>query len=175
VVVALFLVLGVLGRRAAGSDSLSDMGGIAFRAPVLATVFLIATLATLAMPGSPNFVGEILILFGILKTKLAFGLVASVGIVLASVYMIRIFQRSMHNRVGARVESREIGLLDLVAVAPVLAVVVALGIYPQFVLGRTDKATTARVARAAQLAKGAGAVADRTAGTRVSAPTGGSP
>ena len=40
------------------------MGGIAFRAPVLATLFLIVTLATLAMPGSSNFVGEFMILLG---------------------------------------------------------------------------------------------------------------
>jgi len=149
VVVALFLIIGVLARRASGSESLSDMGGIAFRAPLLAAVFLLATFATLAMPGSPNFVGEVLILFGILDTKLVYGLVASVGIVLASVYMIRIYQRSMHNRVGPKVESREIGLLDLSAVAPLIAVIVALGIYPQFVLARSDKATTAKIAEAA--------------------------
>ncbi len=149
VVVALFLIIGVLARRASGCESLSDMGGIAFRAPILAAVFLLATFATLAMPGSPNFVGELLILFGILDTKLAYGLVASVGIVLASVYMIRIYQRSMHNRVGPEVESREIGLLDLSAVAPLIAVIVALGIYPQFVLARSDKATTAKIAEAA--------------------------
>ena len=76
------------------------MGGIALRAPVLAALFLIVTLATLAMPGSPNFVGEILILFGALEDKLVFGLIASVGVVLASVYAIRLFQKSMHNRVG---------------------------------------------------------------------------
>ena len=47
------------------------MGGIAFRAPVLASLFLIVTLATLAMPGSSNFVGEFLILLGVFKAKLA--------------------------------------------------------------------------------------------------------
>ena len=45
------------------------MGGMALRAPVLAALFLIVTLATLAMPGSPNFVGEILILFGTFEDK----------------------------------------------------------------------------------------------------------
>ena len=46
------------------------MGGIAFRAPVLASLFLIVALATLAMPGSSNFVGEFLILLGVFRAKL---------------------------------------------------------------------------------------------------------
>jgi NADH-quinone oxidoreductase subunit M len=153
VVVVLFLIIGVLVRRAGGAESLAEMGGIAFRAPVLAALFLLATFATLAMPGSPNFVGEVLILFGAFDTKLVYGLVASVGVVLASVYMIRVYQRSMHNRVGPGVESREVGLLDLSAIAPLVAVLVALGVYPQFVLARTDKATTAKISQVASAAE----------------------
>ncbi len=52
------------------------MGGIAFRAPVLASIFLIVALATLAMPGSSNFVGEFLILLGVFKAKLAIAIIA---------------------------------------------------------------------------------------------------
>ena len=62
---------------------------MAKRAPVLAALFLITTFATLAMPGSANFVGEILVLFGTFEDNLVYGLVASVGVVLAAVYMIR--------------------------------------------------------------------------------------
>ena len=76
------------------------MGGIAFRAPVLAALFLIVALATLAMPGSSNFVGEFLILLGVFKAKLVIAIVAFTGVVLASVYMLRLFIRAMHNRVG---------------------------------------------------------------------------
>jgi NADH-quinone oxidoreductase subunit M len=148
VVVPLFLIIGVIAARARGSESLSELGGMAFRAPVLAALFLIVTFATLAMPGSPNFVGEILILFGTFEDKLAFGLVASAGVALAAVYMIRLFQRSMHNRVGPAVESRELDRLDLATIAPLVAVVVALGVYPHFVLARTDKATTGRTPQA---------------------------
>ena len=53
----------------AGSEDIREMGGIAFRAPVLATLFLIVTLATLAMPGSANFVGEFLILLGVFHVE----------------------------------------------------------------------------------------------------------
>ena len=72
-------------RGAGGSESLRDMGGIAFRAPVLATLFLIVALAWLAMPGSPNFVGEFLILLGTFQSKIVIAFIASVGVVGAGV------------------------------------------------------------------------------------------
>jgi NADH-quinone oxidoreductase subunit M len=121
------------------------MGGMALRAPVLAALFLIVTLATLAMPGSPNFVGEILILFGTFEDKLAYGIVASVGAVLAAGYMIRVFQRSMHNRLVPGEEPVDLGGLELAAIVPVTAVIVALGVYPQLVLDRTEETVTAKV------------------------------
>jgi len=148
VVVPLFLIVGVIAARAGGAERLAELGGAAFRAPVLAALFLVVTFATLAMPGSPNFVGEILILFGAFKSKLVFGLVASIGVVLAAVYMIRVYQRTMHNRVGPAVRPRELARLDLGAIAPLVAVIVALGLYPQLVLHRTEKATVAKIERA---------------------------
>jgi NADH-quinone oxidoreductase subunit M len=152
VVAPLFFVIAALAARAHGSDWLPRMGGIATRAPVLATLFVIVAFATLAMPGSPNFVGELLILFGALETHLVFGLVASLGVVLAAVYMIRAFQRAMHGPLGRDVESRELSALDLAAVAPLAAVIVALGVFPQLVLGRTEGATVSRIAKAARAA-----------------------
>jgi len=145
VVVPLFLIIGVIAVRAKGSESLRELGGMAFRAPVLAALFLIVTLATLAMPGSPNFVGEILILFGTLEDKLVYGLVASAGVALAAVYMIRVYQRTMHNRVGPAVESRDLDRLDFVTIAPLVGVIVALGVYPQFVLHRSEDAVKDKV------------------------------
>jgi NADH-quinone oxidoreductase subunit M len=148
VVVPLFLIIGVIAARAGGRESLAELGGVAFRAPVLATLFLVVAFATLAMPGSANFVGEILILFGAFEDKLVYGLVASVGVVLAAVYMIRVFQRTMHNRAGPAVASRDIGRLDLAAIAPLVVVIVALGVYPHFVVDRTEGATTAAIEEA---------------------------
>jgi NADH-quinone oxidoreductase subunit M len=145
VTAALFLIIAVLAVRAGGSERLSQMGGLAFRAPVLAALFLIVALATLAMPGSGNFVGELYILFGIFQSKLAFGLVASAGVVLAAVYMIRMYQRSMHNRQGPATESRELSRWDFGLIAPLVAVIIFLGVYPQFVLGRSEKSTVSQV------------------------------
>ncbi|HEX2415030.1 MAG TPA: NADH-quinone oxidoreductase subunit M [Thermoleophilaceae bacterium] len=156
VVVPLFLILGVIAARAEGSQSLSQLGGMAMRAPVLAALFLIVTFATLAMPGSANFVGELLVLFGSFEDKLVYGLVASMGVILAAVYMIRLFQRTMHGRKGSRVESREVGGAELAAIVPLVAMIVALGVYPNFVVQRTERATVERIA-------GARAVADELA------------
>jgi NADH-quinone oxidoreductase subunit M len=140
VTAALFLIIGLLAARS-GSDLLSRMGGLALRAPVLAALFLITALATLAMPGSANFIGELYILFGIFDSKLAYGIVASAGVALAAVYMIRMYQRSMHNRLAPGAESRELSRADFGLIAPLVAVVIALGVFPQFVLQRSEKST----------------------------------
>jgi NADH-quinone oxidoreductase subunit M len=142
VVVPLFLIIGVIALRAGGSESLRELGGMAFRAPVLAGLFLITALATLAMPGSGNFVGEILILFGAFEDQLVYGLVASAGVALAAVYMIRLYQGTMHGRVGPAVESREIDTVNLAAIAPLVAIVIVLGVYPNFVVERTERDAT---------------------------------
>ncbi len=116
--------------------------------PCWPALFLVIALATLAMPGSGNFVGEILILFGAFEDKLVYGLVASVGVVLAAVYMIRLYQGTMHGRAGPAVESREIDGVNLAAVAPLVAIVIALGVYPHFVVERTERDTRQSIAAA---------------------------
>jgi NADH-quinone oxidoreductase subunit M len=146
VVVPLFLIIGVIAARSRGSESVGELGGMAYRAPVLATLFLIVTFATLAMPGSANFIGELLVLFGTFEDKFVYGVVASVGVALAAVYMIRLFQRTMHNRPGPDVDSREIDGLNLAAIAPLVLVIVALGIYPNFVTHRTEDAVRTAIA-----------------------------
>src|SRR6202034_3741492 len=105
VVAPLFFCIALLAQRSGGSQDIRAMGGIAFRAPVLASLFLIVALATLAMPGSSNFVGEFLILLGVFKAKLAIAIIAFSGVVMASVDALRVFIRAMHNRVGTNVKS----------------------------------------------------------------------
>jgi NADH-quinone oxidoreductase subunit M len=131
VVAPLFLIVALLAARAGGSEDIRDMGGIAFRAPVLASLFMIVTLATLAMPGSANFVGEFLILLGVFSSKLVVALVASVGVVLASVYALRMYIRSMHNRQGPAVTSFEMSLRDAVVIVPLVLAIVAFALFPQ--------------------------------------------
>jgi NADH-quinone oxidoreductase subunit M len=145
VAAGLFFAIAALARRAGGSESLARMGGIAFRAPALAALLLVLAFANLAMPGTANFVGELLILFGSFEDKLAWGIVATAGVALASVYTIRLFIRAMHNRAGPAVDSSEICPLEVAVIAPLVAIVVALGVYPQVILERSEKAVARSV------------------------------
>jgi len=152
VTAALFFIIAVLAARASGSENVRDMGGIAVCAPVLAALFLIVALATLAMPGSSNFMGEFYILLGVFNSKLVIACVAFTGVVLASVYMLRAYIAAMHNRAGPKVESREISLRDGAVVAPLVLVIVAIAVYPQLLLSRQQATARAAVSQAGVLA-----------------------
>ena len=151
----LFFIVAALAVRAGGSEKLADMGGIAFRAPVLASLFLVATLVWLAMPGSANFVGEFMILLGVFNAKLPIAVVASLGVVGAAAYALRAFISSMHNRVGPRVTSFDISIGDALPIIGLLAVILVLAFYPQFGLRRSEQTVRASVApaQAVQLAQ----------------------
>ena len=150
VVVPLFFIAGALAARAGGSEDIRDMGGMAARAPVFAAMFLIAALANLAMPGFANFVGEFYILLGVFQSKLVIAIVASTGVVLASVYTLRAFVAAMHNREGAGAESRELTLGEGLTIVPLVLCVLALALYPQLPLARSEKPIASSV-RTAQL------------------------
>jgi NADH-quinone oxidoreductase subunit M len=153
----LFFIVAALAARAGGSEKLTDMGGIAFRAPVLASLFLITTLVWLAMPGSSNFVGEFMILLGTFNAKMPIALVASLGVVGAAAYALRAFIKSMHNRVGPRVDSFDLTVRDALPVVGLLAVIIVLAFYPQFGLKRSEPTVRATLAPAqAQLAASSG-------------------
>jgi NADH-quinone oxidoreductase subunit M len=134
----LFLIIALVAARTGGSEDLRDMGGTAFRAPVLAAVFLIVALATLAMPGSSNFVGEFLILLGVFNSKVVIAIVAFTGVALASVYMLRAFIRMMHNRVAPQTDPREISLRDGLVLVPLVLAILALSVYPQVALKKSE-------------------------------------
>jgi NADH-quinone oxidoreductase subunit M len=152
VVAPAFFIVGLLAARA-GSEDLRDMGGIAFRAPVLATMALIVTFAVLAMPGSSNFVGEFLILLGVFKAKIVIAIVAFSGVVMASVYALRMFIRAFHNRVGPEVDSREMTVRDGLVLVPLVLAILAFALYPQIALDKGERSVT-RSIQAAQQAQG---------------------
>src|SRR5215210_3117629 len=91
----LFLVVGMVIARG-GSRQIGDYGGIAAKAPVLAGSFLVAGLASLAMPGTNSFVSEFLVLIGSFPTEPIFTVIATVGIILAALYILLMYQRTMH-------------------------------------------------------------------------------
>ena len=142
-VVAPLMLIAVLLVERTGSDDITRMGGLAVRAPVLAALFLIATLALLAMPGSANFIGEFYILNGTFQAKIVYAFVAAIGIALAAYYALRLFQQAMHNRTPNGIESREVDWFRGTVIAGLVACIVAIALYPGLILHRTDSSVAA--------------------------------
>lgn len=139
---ALFLVAGMLISRR-GSTQIADYGGLQRVTPLLAGSFLVAGLSSLALPGLASFVSEFLVLVGTFsRYQVAAGL-ATVGIILAALYILLTYQRMMTGPTTPATSS----LPDLKAreawvVAPLLAVIVGLGFFPRPVLDVIDPAVT---------------------------------
>jgi NADH-quinone oxidoreductase subunit M len=150
VVAPLLLIMVILVERA-GTEDIARMGGIALRAPVLAAMFLIVTMALLAIPGSANFIGELYILFGAFETKIAIAIVASLAVAMAAFYALRLFQHAMHNRLPEGVESREIPWREGAIVGALVACIVALALNPQFILKRTDDSVEGQLSAAGEV------------------------
>ncbi|MGH2955942.1 MAG: complex I subunit 4 family protein [Solirubrobacterales bacterium] len=136
VIAPLLLIFVILSERA--GDDIVRMGGLALRAPVLAAMFLIVTMALLAIPGSANFIGEFFILNGIFQEKVVFALVASIGIALAAYYALRLFQAAMHGRLREGLESREIPWREGAVLGALVACIVALALWPGLILHRAE-------------------------------------
>jgi len=144
VVAPLMLIVVLLVART-GTDDITRMGGLAMRAPVLAALFLIATLALLAMPGSANFIGEFYILNGVFQAKIVYAFVAAVGIALAAYYALRLYQHAMHNRKPDGIESHEVGLLSGGVIGGLVACIVALALWPGLILHRADDSVSSQL------------------------------
>jgi NADH-quinone oxidoreductase subunit M len=131
---ALFLIAGfMIARRR--SSLIADYGGVQSVAPMLAGLFLVASLAGLAMPGLSTFVSEFLVLIGTFTRYVAAAVFATVGIILAAIYMLWMYQRTMTGPVRPEVsEMPDLKARELWAVGPLIALVVVLGVYPKPVL-----------------------------------------
>lgn len=132
---ALFLVMGYLVSRR-GSKRISDFGGVQKVAPILTGVFLISGLSGLALPGMSSFVSEFLVLTGAYAVNPTATIIATFGVVLAAVYILWPYQRMMTGVPSKEVEETvtEISKRELIAVAPLLAIMIVLGFVPQVAL-----------------------------------------
>ncbi len=131
---ALFLIAGFLIDRRR-SALIADYGGVQKVAPVLAGFFLIASLAGLALPGLNTFVSEFLVLIGTFTRYEAAAVLATVGIILSAIYMLWMYQRTMTGPVRDEVAGMpDLSARELWAVGPLIALIIALGIYPKPVL-----------------------------------------
>ncbi|HEX8497100.1 MAG TPA: NADH-quinone oxidoreductase subunit M [Actinomycetales bacterium] len=131
---ALFLVAAMLaGRR--GSSRIPDFGGWQRVTPLIAGVFLIAGLSSLALPGLSTFLSEFMVLVGTFQRYPVAGVVATVGIILAALYILLMYQRMMTGPRPEGVEgTRDMTRREAFVVAPVIALIIALGVVPGPVL-----------------------------------------
>jgi NADH-quinone oxidoreductase subunit M len=134
---AAFLLIGLVELRT-GTDALRSLGGLANRRPVASTVFLIAALWALAVPGSSVFVSELYILLGAFRQAALLGAVAALGIVLAAMYMLRWYSAIAHGDDGVRVpaDTPDLGRGELMIAVPLVLILLALSAYPFGVMER---------------------------------------
>ncbi|MTI87059.1 MAG: NADH-quinone oxidoreductase subunit M [Balneolaceae bacterium] len=132
---ALFLIVGMIYDRR-HTRMIKDFGGIAKKVPIFTVMFMIATFASIGLPGLNGFIGEFLILNGSFFSELysnkAFAILATTGVILAAVYMLWMFQRVMfgpitneENNSLADLNAREIGLL-----VPMVIFMFWIGVHP---------------------------------------------
>ena len=156
----LFVVVGMLIARG-GSRQIRDYGGVAAKAPLLAGVFLIAGLASLALPGTNSFVSEFMVLIGSFPSQPVFTIIATTGMILAALYILLMYQRTMQGPPAGVLLAEEadepvagggstavltaprrtLRVLDLdrrelAVVTPLVALIIVLGVYPQPLLNR---------------------------------------
>ncbi|HEY1624741.1 MAG TPA: NADH-quinone oxidoreductase subunit M [Streptosporangiaceae bacterium] len=148
---ALFILAGfMISRR--GSSLISDYGGVQKVAPVLAGLFLVSGLAGLSLPGLSTFVSEFLVLVGSFSRYKVPAVFATVGIVFAAVYILWMYQRTMNGPTNPSVSAMpDLKPREVLAVAPLLALVVFVGVYPKPVLDIINPATHATMAQVHQV------------------------
>jgi NADH-quinone oxidoreductase subunit M len=143
----LFLVVGMLVSRR-GSALVADFGGAGRLIPVLAGVFFIAGMASLALPGTSPFVSEFLVLLGTFTVNKTVAVLATAGIILAAGYVLWMIQRTTQGRLNPSLEQvdgmkRDLSLREAAVVTPLIALILLLGIYPRPVIDVINPAVKA--------------------------------
>jgi NADH-quinone oxidoreductase subunit M len=142
---ALFIMVGMIYDRR-HTRMIAEFGGIANVMPVFSVLFLIVTLSSIALPLLNGFVGEFLILVGTFTSKqlpyaIAFASFASLGMILSAVYMLWMYQRVIYGEVTnpENKKLKDINLREKLALAPLIALIFFMGIYPTFFLARSSR------------------------------------
>ena len=144
---ALFLLIGWIYERRQ-TWQVSELRGLQAPAPLLAAAFTVAMLASIGLPGLNGFVSEFLVLSGTFLTHRWWAVVATAGVILAALYLLWAYQQVFHGKVDlANSRTRDLSWAERVVIAPLLLVIVFLGVYPKPVLDRITPTVTALVAQ----------------------------
>ena len=139
----LFFVTGMLEERR-GTRRIEEFGGLQQAAPRMAGVMLVITLGAVALPGLVGFVGEFHTLLGAFLANRAYAVVGATGVILGAVYLLWAYQRMWHGPLE-REENRAVGDLtgrEWAILAPLVAAIVVLGLFPRPVLERVEPSAT---------------------------------
>ena len=144
---ALFLVGGwMISRR--GSSTIADFGGLQRVTPVMAWMFFLAGMSSLALPGLSSFVSEFLVLVGTFTRYPVHAIIATFGIVLAALYILIPVQKALHGPTTPGNENlSDLNLREKIAIAPVIAIILVLGFYPAPLLKVINPAATHVIAQ----------------------------
>jgi len=138
---ALFLVAGWMSSRR-GSTTIADFGGLQRVTPIMAWSFFIAGMSSLALPGLSSFVSEFLVLVGTFTRYPVAAVIATFGIVLAALYILIPVQKALHGPTTPGNENlSDLNLREKIAIAPVIAIIIALGFYPSPLLNVINPAS----------------------------------
>jgi NADH-quinone oxidoreductase subunit M len=145
---ALFLTAGwMISRR--GSSTIADFGGLQRVTPILAWSLFIAGLSSLALPGLSSFVSEFLVLVGTYTRYPVAAVIATFGIILAALYILIPVQKALHGPTTAGNENLpDLNRREIAAIAPVIALIVALGFYPKPALEIINPAAQVTITKA---------------------------
>mgnify|MGYP003337495868 CR=1 FL=1 len=145
---ALFLTAGwMISRR--GSSTIADFGGLQRVTPILAWSFFIAGMSSLALPGLSSFVSEFLVLVGTFTRYPVAAIIGTFGIILAALYILIPVQRALHGPTTPGNENHpDLNKREIAAIAPVIAIIVALGFYPKPALDLINPAAQATITKA---------------------------
>ncbi|WP_182898149.1 NADH-quinone oxidoreductase subunit M [Microbispora sp. H10830] len=128
---ALFLIAGFLIYRR-GSHFIADYGGVQKVAPILAGTFLVAGLSSLSLPGLSTFVSEFMVLTGTYQRYVVPAVIATVGVILAAIYILWMYQRTMNGPTAESVKSLpDLNAREKWVVAPLVALLLVFGLYPK--------------------------------------------
>lgn len=136
-IVGIFYIIDII-ERSSGTRYLSELGGIASKAPVFSALSFIIILGSIAVPLTNGFPGEFLLLLSIYMYDPILGVIAGLTIILGAAYMLRVFQRSFMGEVSDHVAHfKPVSTVDIIALSFIVVLVLVLGIYPQFVFDLT--------------------------------------
>jgi NADH-quinone oxidoreductase subunit M len=138
---ALFMLVGILYERR-HTRLIADFGGLAKTVPVLAGIFLFVTMSSIGLPALNGFVGEFMILVGTFTSYRWWVVPATFGVVLAAIYLLWAYQRVFYGPVTSpeNESMRDLGPREVGMLAPLLVLIVAIGVYPKPFLDRINPA-----------------------------------